>query len=316
MRVFGKILLIFLLGSGLLGGRIALSRAAVSGNERGVIRVARANVRKTPDKNSPRIFTLRRRDRVKIIKERSDWLYIESDVGRRGWIFSSLVKIVKPEKVKPEIKIFSDNLSGYQKIFFDGLVARIQARLADSKPREFAFIISRTDPVESASAPALKTTVLKSKPESWLLVLKSHFSRKGYQVAAAPEIEPGTIDLLIYQHQLRVLLESRDLLRAEMRKNPALWPNSKSESAAVEALLVLESESGDQIALSGYLKSGLPVFNDFIILEIHGFSPFSIKATLPANVTDFNQFNLPAPYLANGNRSTAALAHDFFGFSY
>ncbi len=316
MRFFNKILLIFLLGSGLLGSRVALSRAAAGGNEWGVVRVVLANVRKNPDKNSPKIFTLRRRERIKIFKERFGWLYIETDSGRRGWIFNSLVKIVPPEKIKPEIKIFSDNLTDYQKNFFDGLGAWMRTRLTASRLRKFEFIVSRNIPAAAAAAlkaPALKQT---QKQKSWLLVLKSHFSRKAYQDAAAPEIDPGSIDLLIYQRQLRVLLESRALLRAEMRKNPALWPDSKPEAVAIEALLVLKSDSGDQIALSGYLKSGLPVFNDFIILEIHGFSPFSIKATLPANVTDFNQFDLPAPYLANGNRSTAALAYDFFGFSY
>ncbi len=311
-----EILLLTLLCVGLLGGCPESSWAATTGSGKGVIRVRRANVRKTADKHSPRLFTLRRNDIIKILKERPDWFYIASTDGQQGWVFKSLVKIVKPPEVKPRIKIFSDELSGYQKIFFDRLVVRMQSRLADTRPQEFEFLISRSGTDEKAPGLPPENSVVKQKPGSWLLILRSHFRRQDYQAESAPEIEPGTVDLLIYQHRLKVMLETRDLLRDEIEKNPALWSDSSSSVAAVEILLVLQSESGDQVALSGFWEAGFPVFNDFMILEIHGFSPFSIKATLPANVSDFNQFDLPDPYLANGNRSTAALAHDFFGFPY
>jgi hypothetical protein len=312
---FSKILLLILLGVGLFGG-CPESCPAAANPGKGIIRVRRANVRKTADKHSPRLFTLRRNDIVKILKEKPDWFYIASTEGQQGWIYKSLVKIVKPTKVKPKIRILSDELSGYQKIFFDSLVVRLQSRLADIKPQEFEFLISRIGSDEKASGSPAKKSVARQKPGSWLLILRSHFCRKDYQAESAPEIEPGTVDLLIYQHRLKVMLETRDLLRSEIRKYPALWSDDESTSPEVEILLVLKSESGDQVALSGFWEAGFPVFNDFMILEIHGFSPFSIKATLPANVSEFNQFDLPAPYLANGNRSTAALAHDFFGFPY
>ena len=315
MQKSGKFLLLVLIGLGLIAGRVEVS-LATSGGGQGIIRVRRANVRKTPDKNSPRIFTLLHQDRVRILKERSEWLYIASAEGQQGWIFKSLVKVVKPTKIKPKIKIFSDNLSGYQKIFFGSLVERLQSQLADVKLREFEFLISRIGADKKSNAPAAATNAIKKEPGSWLLILRSHFSRKDYQAKQAPEIEPGAVDLLIYQHRLKVMLETRDLLLVEIKKNPGLWPDSKPSSSSVEILLVLRSESGDQVALSGFREGGFPVFNDFMILEMHGFSPFSIKATLPANVTEFNKFDLPAPYLPNGDRSTAALAHDFFGFSY
>ena len=316
MQKFAEYLLLTLLCVGLSIGCPDSGWAAAAGPGKGVIRVRRANVRKTPDKHSPRLFTLRRNDIIKILKERPDWFYIVSTEEQQGWVFKSLVKIVKPAKVKPKIRILSDALSGYQKIFIDRLVLRMQSQLADIKPQEFEFLISRAGSDEKASGVPSKSYVAKQKPGSWLLILRSHFCRKDYQAESAPEIEPGTVDLLIYQHRLKVMLETRDLLRAEIEKNPALWPDTGSALPAVEILLVLKSESGDQVALSGFWEAGFPVFNDFMILEIHGFSPFSIKATLPANVSEFNQFDLPAPYLANGNRSTAALAHDFFGYPY
>ena len=293
-------------------------RAAAAGPGKGVIRVRRANVRKNPDKHSPRIFTLRLKARVKILKERSGWFYVASAKGRRGWVFKSLVKIIKPAETKPVIKIISDDLSRYQKIFFDHLVVRMRSRLTDTRPREFDFLISRIGDKAKVSGSKTSETGPTAQPEpgSWLLILRSHFSREDYQAAAAPELEPGSVDLLVYQHRLKVLLEIRDLLRTEIRKNPALWAGTERALPAVEILLVLKSESGDQIALSGFWKAGFPVFNEFMILEIHGFSPFSIKAALSANVTEFNKFDLPAPYLPDGSRSTAALAHDFFGFSY
>ncbi len=316
MQKFPEFLLLIMLGVGLLFACPESSPAAAS-PAKGIIRVRRANVRKTADKYSPRLFTLRRNDIVKILKERPEWFFIASTEGQQGWVFKTLVKIVKPTKVKPKIRILSDKLSGYQKIFIDGLVVRMQSQLADIKPQEFEFLISRAGTDEEVSRSAAKRSAAsREQPGSWLLILRSHFSRKDYQAESAPEIESGTVDLLIYQHRLKVMLETRDLLRAEIRKNPVLWPNTGSSSSVVEILLVLKSESGDQVALSGFWEAGFPVFNDFMILEIHGFSPFSIKATLPANVSEFNQFDLPAPYLANGNRSTAALAHDFFGFPY
>lgn len=316
MPRFVKILLLILLSSALSGGCPASGGAAAAGSGKGIIRVRRANVRKTADKHSPCLFTLRRNDIIQVLKERPDWLYIASTDGQQGWVFKPLVKIVKPNRVKPKIRILSDKLSGYQKIFLDRLVVRMQSQLADVRPREFDFIISRPDTDAKASGAQAKSSVARQKPGSWLLILRSHFRRKDYQAEAAPEVGPGTVDLLIYQHRLKVMLETRDLLRAEIKKHPALWSDSSASASVVEILLVLQSESGDQVALSGFWESGFPVFNDFMILEIHGFSPFSIKASLPANVSEFNQFDLPDPYLANGNRSTAALAHDFFGFPY
>ena len=259
---------------------------------------------------------MRQQEQVQILKERDGWFYIVSDEGQCGWISSSLVQIVKPPAIEPEIKVFSDNLTPGQKHFINGLMVRMRAELAAPEPRQFEFLISRITTSEKGNGPAVIGSHSIGKSNSWLLVLRSSFSRKIYQQERASELEPGTVDLLLYQKLLQVLLDTQALMVAEIKRNSGGWSVTTPAVVAVEALLVLKSDNGDQVALSGFSENGFPIFNDSMILEIHGFSPFSIKATIPANVTDFNQFDLPAPYLANGNRSTAALAHDFFGFSY
>jgi len=282
----------------------------------GVVKVSRANIRKAPHKQSPRIFSLQRQNRVQVLKERDGWFYIVSDEGQCGWILSSLVQIVKPPAIEPEIKVFSDNLTPGQKPFINGLMVRMRAALAAAEPRQFEFLISRITGTAKGNGPVVvgSRSVVKSNP--WLLVLRFPFSRKIYQQEHAPELEPGTVDLLLYHKWLQALLDTQALMVAEIKKNPGNWSVTTPAAAAVKILLILKSKNGDQVALSGFLENGSSIFNDAMILEIHGFSPFSIKASIPANVTDFNQFDLPAPYLPNGNRSSAALAHDFFGFPY
>ncbi len=301
---------------GMLAGGVDLCPAAVTAGTMGVIKARRANIRKNSHQQSPRIFSMQRQEQVQILKERDGWFYIVSDEGQCGWISSSLVQIVKPPAIEPEIKVFSDNLTPGQTHFINGLMARMRAELVTPEPRQFEFLISRITGTVKGHGPVVvgSKSALKSNP--WLLVLRSPFSRKIYQREHASELGPGTVDLLLYQHLLKVLLDMQELMVAEIKENPGNWSVTTPAATAVEALLVLKRENGDQVALSGFRENDFPIFNDSMILEIHGFSPFSIKATISANVTDFNQFDLPDPYLPNGNRSTAALAHDFFGFSY
>ncbi len=299
-----------------MAGPAGLRPAVAATVNAGVIKVNRANVRKTPHKQSPKIFSLQRQDKVQILKERDGWFYIVTDEGQCGWISGSLVKAVTAPAIKPEIKIFADSLTPRQKGFINGLVVRMQGDLAASEPRKFAFLISRIAAAGEKSEPVVVGSGSAGKSNPWLLVLRYPFSRKVYQRQHASELESAVVDLLLYQKPLQVLLKAREIMVAEIKKNPAVWSVSTPAANAVEALLVLRNENGDQVALSGFLEDGFPVFNDSLILEIHGFSPFSIRATIPANVTDFNKFDLPSPYLPNGNRSTAALAYDFFGFSY
>ena len=318
MRIIVKFFLLLFVGAGLSIEMYAVSPATASDAGRGVIRVNRANIRQAPEKQSQRLFSLRRNHKVTILKEQGRWFYVASQEGQRGWVFDSLVRVIKPSKMKPEIKIFSNDLSASQKTFCRSLVARLRTQLAAVKPQGFDFLISRVASGKQDIVLGTSGVVSEKTPGFWLMILRSHFSREKYQQvqAAAAGIKSGTIDLLLYRNRLKVMLDAGELLLAEIKRNPGQWSASLPVSQAVKILLVLQSESGDQIAFGGFCESGLPVFNDFMILEIHGFSPFSIHATIPANVADFNQFDLPAPYLANGNRSTAALAHDFFGFPY
>ncbi|MCK5682412.1 SH3 domain-containing protein [bacterium] len=290
---------------------------AVKPVSNGVIRVSKANVRKAPDKRSPRIFSLRRKYKVKILQERDGWLYIATAKGRRGWVSKSLIKVLKPPKVKPKIEVFSNDLNVYQETFIHSLVARMRSQLATVEPQPLEFLVSKVVASgEKSTGLAGAGSVTDKDSGFWLLMLRYPFSRVNYQQEQATDLTSGTVDLLLYHDLLRVILDTRELLVSEIKKNAGRWSVSRSSSAAVKILLVLRSENGDQIGLGGFRESGFPVFDDSMILEIHGFSPFTIHASLPANVTEFNKFDLPSPYLHDGNRSTAALAHDFFGFSY
>ena len=277
-----------------------------------MVRVYKANVRKTPDKHSRRLFSLGRHSKVQVIKERDQWLFIATNTGQCGWIFKSLVRIVKPPKVKPEIEFFSSGLEAEQEIFFASLISRVRSQLAAVEARRFGFVVSRLESdITPRSGPEAGKAVI-----SWLLVLQVPFSRTLYQQEKGEDLEVGTIDLLPYQGYLKVMLEARDLMITEMKKNPRLWSVFGAGSEVVKVLIVLKSENGDQVALSGFRERGFPVFNDYIILEVHGFSQLSLGSVIPANVADFNNFVLPPPLLPDGSRAAAALAHDFFGFSY
>lgn len=305
-------LLLFGVGVFLLVGGANFAQAASSENLQAVVRVYKANVRKAPDKHSRRLFSLGRNSKVQVIKERDQWLYIATDTGRRGWLFKSLARIVKPPKVEPEIEFFSSNLGPEQENFFTLFISRLRKQLATVEVRHFGFVVSRLD---SDIAPEPGFGAGKAAV-SWLLVLQVPFSRTLYEQEKGEDLEVGTIDLLPYQDYLRVMLEGHDLLIAEMEKNPQLWSGSRVGSGVVKVLVVLKSENGDQVSLSGFREQEFPVFNDYIIVGVHGFSQFSLHSEIPANVADFNKFALPPPYLADGNRAPAALVHDFFGFSY
>lgn len=288
------------------------SWAAPTENLKAVVRVYKANVRKAPDKNSRRLFSLGRNSKVEVIKEREKWFYISTDTGRRGWLFKSLARIVKPPKIEPEIEFFSSDLDPEQEVFFTSLISRLRKQLATVKARRFAFVVSRLDS-DSDFEPSLKDGKTAA---SWLLVLQVPFSRTLYEQERGEDLEIGTIDLLLYQGYLKKMLESRDLMMAEIEKKPQLWQVSGADPELVKVLVVLKSENGDQVALSGLRERGFPVFNDYLIIEMHGFSQFSLHSAIPSNVADFNKFVLPPPQLADGSRSPAALAHDFFGFAY
>ena len=311
-KKFFKVGLLLFAGLGLVVAMADFSWAVPTENLQAVVRVYKANVRKAPDKHSRRLFSLGQNSKVKVIKERDQWLYIATDKGRRGWLFKSLARIVKPPKVEPEIEFFSSNLDPEQKKFFTLFISRLRKQLATVEVRHFGFVVSRLD---SDIAPEPSFGAGKAAV-SWLLVLQVPFSRTLYEQEKGEDLEVGTIDLLPYQDYLRVMLEGHDLLIAEMEKNPQLWSGSRVGSGVVKVLVVLKSENGDQVSLSGFREQGFPVFNNYIIVGVHGFSQFSLHSVIPANVADFNKFALPPPYLADGSRSPAALAHDFFGFSY
>ncbi|MCD6532660.1 MAG: SH3 domain-containing protein [Deltaproteobacteria bacterium] len=288
------------------------SWAASRGDLLAVVRVAKANIRTAPDKYSRRLFSLPRKSKVRVLKECGPWLFIATVKGRRGWLFKSLVRIIKPPKVEPEIEFFNSGLESEQEFFFSSLINRLRSQLAAVEVRRFAFVVSRLDSdgdSESASG-------VENAAASWLLVLQVPFSRALYDQEKGEDLEVGTIDLLPYQGYLKVMLESRDLMIVEMKKNPQLWSFSKTAPESVKVLVVLKGENGDQVALSGFKERGFPVFNDYIILEVHGFSQLSLSSVIPATVADFNKFVLPPPQLSDGSRAPAALAHDFFGFSY
>ncbi|MEA1923171.1 MAG: SH3 domain-containing protein [Pseudomonadota bacterium] len=309
-------LFLFGLGALLVVVGAGFSRAAAAENLQAVVRVKKANVRTAPNKHSRRIFSLPRKSKVRVLKECDRWLFIATDKGRRGWIFKTLVRIVKPKKVKPEIEFFSSGLESEQVVFFDSLVNRLRSQLAAVKIRRFALVVSRLDADSADSSSVSGSQSGGALAPSWLLVLQVPFSRALYEQERGDDLEVGTIDLLPYQGYLKVMLEGRDLVIVEMKKNPQLWASAGTALGAVQVLIVLKSESRDQVALSGFKDRGFPVFNDYIILEMHGFSPFSLTSVLPANVADFNKFVLPSPQLADGSRAPAALAHDFFGFPY
>lgn len=296
----------------LFGAGVEFSRAAPSENLQAVVRVSKANVRTTPDKYSRRLFSLPRKSKVRVLKECDQWLFIATEKGRQGWLFRSLVRIVKPAKVKPEIEFFSDGLESEQIVFFNLLINRFRSQLAAVEVRHFGFVVSRLDVNRVLESDSKGVELIPS----WLLVLQVPFSRGLYEQEKGDDIEVGTIDLMPYQGYLKVMLEGRDLMIKEMKKYPQSWALAGTGLGAVKVLIVLKSESSDQVALSGFKDRGFPVFNDYIILEVHGFSQFSLSSVIPANVADFNKFVLPPPQLPDGGRAPAALAHDFFGFPY
>jgi len=306
-----KITFLLLLGLGLYLTAAGLSRAASSQELRAVVRVSKANVRKAPDKHSPRLFSLRRNSKVKILKEGDQWFYIATAKGRRGWLFKSLLKIIKPPLIEPEINLFCNDLNPEQEIFLKLIVSRLRKKLVHVEVRQFDFVVSRI------AADSLANSESKVVPAaSWLMLLRVSFSRALYQQEQGEDLEVGTIDLLLYQRYLKLMLESRDLLLAESTRNPAIWPQLAAHVKALKILVVLAAENGDEVALSGFWKSAFPVFDDYIILDIHGFSQFTLHSAIPASVTDFNKFVLPAPQFPDGSRAPAALAHDFFGCTY
>jgi hypothetical protein len=304
-----KIAFLLIFGLGLCLTSLGSSRAASTQELQAVIRVSKANVRKSPDKYSPRLFSLRRNSKVKILKEREKWLYIATAKGRRGWLFKSLIKIVKPPLIEPEVNFFSNDLKPEQELFFKSLISRMRKKLAHVEARQFGFVVSRiaTDTLsDSKAVPAV----------SWLMLLRVPFSRTLYQQEKGEDLEVGTIDLLLYQKYLKLMLESRDLLFAESTRNPAIWPQLAAHVKSLKILVVLAAGNGDEVALSGFWESAFSIFDDYIILDIHGFSQFSLHSVIPASVADFNKFVLPSPQLPDGSRAPAALAYDFFGCIY
>ena len=301
-------LLLFGVGFWLVGSAAGISWAS-AGDRQAYVRVSKANVRKTPDKYSPRLFSLRRNSKVKVLKERDQWFYITTGSGRRGWIFKSLLKIVKAPKIEPEIEFFSIDLEPEQEVFLTSIVGRLRKQLAAVEKRQFAFVVSQIDSrvlVDSGSGAG----------SSWLLILRVPFSRTNYQEKKGEDLEVGTIDLLLYQDFLKVMLECRELMLVEIAGNPKIWSANGVSSESVKVLLVLKNENGDEVALGGFKDRGFPVFKDYLILDMHGFSQFSLRSVLPASVADFNKFVLPPPRLSDGSRTPAALAYDFFGFIY
>jgi len=274
---------------------------------RGEVRVGKANVRQAPAKSSRKLFSLRRRARVKIVGEKGDWLRIIDDRGRKGWLFSSLVRRLRPPRIKPEIRFFCDTLPPAGKKTFARLVEELRQELAGPEPRRLALEVTRVPESDRDGS---------RSPETWLLALKVPFRRSEYRKKLGRKAEAGVIDLLPFQPGLGAMLNLRDRFLTAVDKDPEAWSAGERGRLLVEILVVLESPAGDQVVLSGRREHGLPVFNDFMLLNIHGFSQFSLPAKVPGSVSDFNLFVLPPARLADGSRTPAALAYDFFGLSY
>ncbi|MBN2705888.1 MAG: SH3 domain-containing protein [Deltaproteobacteria bacterium] len=295
-----------------LGLGVLEAGAGVGGAGLAEIRVGRANVRKAPDRNSPKLFSLNRKTRVTVLEERDKWVLIKADKDElRGWIFKSLVNFIKPALVEPEIEFFGNDLAPEQELFFSSWLNWLRRQLAAPEKRQLELVVSRL------AAPALvKPEKSRSSgfQDEWLLVLRLPFSREFYLAQKGSDLGPGTIDLLPYLGYLEVMLKGRDLLRMEMQRQPQVWTNDGVKTSNfVRVVIFLQAENGDRVGLSGSKKSGFPVFDPYLIMEIHGFSRFVIASTLPDQVAEFNQFALPSAQLPNGNRAAAALAYDFFG---
>ena len=315
VRPVGRRLIFLLLAAALLLGPGPV-RAGENAS-RGEVRVGKANVRKAPDKHSRRLFSLRRHARVRIVRESGDWLRIIDDRGRRGWLFSTLVKRLPPPRIKPEITLFCGSPSPARKKVLARLVEGLRQELAGPEKRRLALEITFLS--EAAGADRVKSSPSQLKtpaPGTWLLALKVPFSRSAYRKQLGRKSETGVVDLLPFQPFLGALLNCRDRFLAAIEKDPALWSGEAAGRPLVECLVILESAAGDQVALSGRREHGLPVFSDHLLVNVHGFSQFSLPARIPASVSDFNLFVLPPAFLADGSRSPAALAYDFFGLAY
>lgn|GEM_PF-3273004 len=297
-----------------LGLVVPEAGAGVGGAGLAEIRVGRANVRKAPDRNSPKLFSLNRKTRVTVLEERDKWVLIKAGKDElRGWIFKSLVNFIKPALVEPEIEFFGNELEAEQELFFSVWLNWLRRQLAAPEKRHLELMVSRLAASVSEASDKARSAGFQ---DEWLLVLRLPFNREFYQAQKGSDLGPGTLDLLPYLGYLEVMLKGCDLLRMEMQRQPQVWSTGDLQTdKVVRAVIFLQAENGDQVGLSGSKKSGFTVFDPYLIMEMHGFSRFVIAAALPDQVAEFNQFVLPSAQLPNGNRAAAALAYDFFGCS-
>lgn len=278
------------------------------------IRVNRANVRATPEKNARLLFRLGRGTRLEVLEEKGKWLRIRTAKGREGWLFSPLVRFVKPPLKEARVKfLVTPAPSLEQQDVIAALSRRLARKLAAPEPPELELTLSAfSPPVESSESAALAATAGKIRNNSWLLILRLQFNREDYSALKGEAANDGIIDLLPFLDFLDQLLNSRKLLLDKMQSQPGIW----GENAEIKALLALSSQSGDEVLIGGYREQGFAVFKPYIMLDAHGFKRFSLTAALPANVSEFNQFVLPPARLPDGSLTAAALAYDFFGFTY
>jgi hypothetical protein len=252
---------------------------------RAVVKVSRLNVRQAPNRRARLLFTLERGRQVVVVGESGDWIEIKLKSGRRGWVYRPLVKLVRPERVLPDIHLETHHLDDAELERLEAAAGTLPEMLAAWEPETLRLVASR----------------LPEAPERLLLVLEIPFSTARYKAECGSDMEPGVIDLLPYRRYLKALLTCRLRLGGD---------------TTVDCYLMLRKVNGDHVMLTGSFNGSVPVFDDFLVVGLHGYERFRVVTPLPAIARDYNQFSLPEPLTPDGRRTVVAGVYDFFGFSF
>lgn len=271
---------------------------------RGVVKVSGLNVRKAPTRHSRRLFGLSRRTRVEVVEERGSWVKIRTHSGREGWVFRSLVKIIRPKKTLPDIVLELNNIPPDVGSYFRAPLPLLKKSLQAYFPQRLNLVISR-HPDAGAG-------------KDWLLALEIPFTRDAYRERKGKDVTDGTIDLLPYLRYLHGLLQYRDAVLGNFKQHSYAGPivDLPLTKSDVVCFVNLAKDDRNIVFLTGNLDGIFAVFADYLFIKVEGYQPLKITALLPGCVRDFNKFILPEPYSCDGRRTTVAAVYDFFGFVY
>lgn len=273
---------------------ISASNASAFTGE-GHVNVRKATIRKGPSTKHRILDFLLQDEKISILSKKGQWYritYVKKDKEHKGWISASLIRLIEKSNIQAEFFNISER---FKKLFSDNFL------FLDNQLK--GYDLSKLELKISFSS---ETGIAK-------LLLIFPFNKQYYESKKTKEMSGSLIDFMVYNDYLWALVKYKKHVAESVKSESR---DDYQVIMSFQTNLLLLTETGDAVILSGKLSGDYVVFNPYIDIDFKGYKPARIFSTDAESVEENSVFYLPRAKESDGRLSSVALLYNFFDLEY